>query len=294
MSTDTLPGNAHYFTSRDGLELYYRDYGSGRDYGSRRAGTPVICLPGLTRNSRDFEELAEHLSRRRRVLTMDFRGRGHSAHDPAWQNYHPGTYVTDAWTLLDTLRIERVNVIGTSLGGLCAMAMAASHAERLAGVVMNDIGPEVNPAGLARIQAYTGRLGPVTSWDDAVAQTRLVYGEFLPGLTGDAWRRMAQKAYREDEHGVPRLDMDPNIGRAIRENGPMKADPWALFAALAGIPTMLLWGELSDVLTRDIVEKMLAALPALEVVQIPNRGHAPQLDEPESLAAIDGFLSEIP
>lgn len=287
MNSAALPGNSGFFTSQDGLELYYRDYGS------RQAGMPVICLPGLTRNSRDFEELAEHVSERRRVLTMDFRGRGYSAHDPNWQNYHPGTYVADVWTLLDTLCIERVIVIGTSLGGLCAMAMAATNAARLAGVVMNDIGPEVNPAGLARIQAYTGRLGPVTSWDDAIEQARLVYGDFLPGLTDAAWRRMAEKAYREDESGVPRLDMDSNIGRAIRESGPMKADPWALFAALAGIPTMLLWGELSDVLTRDIVEKMLAAMPALEVVQIPNRGHAPQLDEPESLAAIDRFLNEI-
>ena len=281
-------GERAYFTSTDGLKLHYRDVNPGRE------GTPVICLPGLTRNSRDFEELAEHLQPRRRVLTVDFRGRGYSDHDPKWENYHPGTYVADVWTLLDTLGIDRVVVIGTSLGGLCAMAMAATNAARLAGVVMNDIGPEVNPAGLARIKAYTGRLGPVTSWDDAIDQTKLIYGQWLPGLSDEAWRRMALKAYREDASGVPRLDIDPNIGRAIREAGPMKAEPWALFAALAKVPAMLLWGELSDVLTRDIVEKMLTAKPDLEVVQIPNRGHAPQLDEPESLAAIDRFLDGIP
>jgi pimeloyl-ACP methyl ester carboxylesterase len=279
--------NAHYFQSTDGLRLYYRDFGSGKD------GTPVICLPGLTRNSRDFEDLAGHLSAQRRVLTIDFRGRGFSDHDPNWRNYHPGTYVADVWTLLDTLAIDKVIVVGTSLGGLCAMGMAAMNPARLAGVVMNDIGPEVNPAGLARIQDYTGRVGPVSNWDEAVEQTKSIYGEWLPGLQDEDWRRMARKAYRDDADGVPRLDIDNNIGRAIREVGPQTGDPWVLFTALADVPTMLLWGELSDILTRDIIDKMVAAKPDLDVVLVPNRGHAPLLDEPESVAAIDRFLDEV-
>ncbi|MGA8204774.1 MAG: alpha/beta hydrolase [Woeseiaceae bacterium] len=283
------PANAHFFQSSDGLNLYYRDFGGQQD------GTPVICLPGLTRNSRDFEDLALRLGERRRVLTIDFRGRGHSDYDPNWQNYHPGTYIADVWTLLDQLGIERIIVIGTSLGGLCAMAMAAQHAERLAGVVINDIGPEIDPVGLARVQEYTGRLDPVADWDAAVAQAKAVYGEWLPGLDEDDWRKMAWRGYREDEDGTPRLDMDPNIGRAVREVGAQEGgDPWLLLDALQTIPTVLIWGAMSDILNKDIVDRMAARKPDLVVAPVPNRGHAPLLDEPECLAAIDALLDRVP
>lgn len=277
----------HFFKTDDGLNVYYRDFGAQND------GTPVICLPGLTRNSRDFEDLAVRLSGRRRVLTIDFRGRGFSDHDPNWKNYHPGTYVNDVITLLDALNIPKIIVIGTSLGGLCAMRMAAKYGERLAGVVMNDIGPDINPAGLARIQEYTGRIGPVSSWEEAAAQTREIYGEWLPGLSDEDFEKLAWKAYREDDNGVPRLDIDNNIGRAVREVGPQRGDPWQLFAALKDTPVLLLWGEVSDILTADIVDRMKAAKPDLEVVAVPNRGHVPLLDEPECVAAIDAFLENV-
>ena len=172
-----IPGNGRFYTSADGFELFYREFGPGR------VGTPVICLPGLTRNSRDFEDLATHLSDRRRVITPDLRGRGYSAYDPDWRNYHPGTYVRDVVRLLDELGIARVIVIGTSLGGLIAMGMAKFCGPRLAGVVLNDIGPDIHPVGIERIRKYTGRIPPVTSWEDAVAQTREIYGAWLPGLT---------------------------------------------------------------------------------------------------------------
>lgn len=279
--------NAHFFESSDGLKLYYRDF--GRDH----AGTPVICLPGLTRNSRDFEDLANYLSDRRRVITPDLRGRGFSEHDPEWRNYHPATYVQDTWTLLDLLGIDRVIVVGTSLGGLCAMAMSAQHSERIAGVVMNDIGPEINPAGLARVQEYTGRVSPVTTWEEAAAQAREIYGEWLPGLSDEDWRKMAWRGYRENAEGVPQLDIDNNIGEAVRKLGPQKGDPWGLFDALKDTPVLLLWGLISDILTEDIVDKMRSRKEDLEVAGIPNRGHVPQLDEPECLAAIDRFLLRV-
>lgn len=279
--------NAHYFQSSDGLSIYYRDYGTQND------GTPIICLPGLTRNSRDFDDLAPYLSNQRRVITIDFRGRGFSDYDPTWQNYHPLTYVADIWMLLDQLNIEQVIVIGTSLGGLCAMVMAAQQGGRIAGVVMNDIGPDVNPAGLARIEAYTGRLAPVTNWADAVAQTREVYGEWLPDLSDDDFMRLAQRGFREIEGAVPRLDIDANIGRAIREVGAQKGDPWELFSALRETPVTLLWGMLSDILTEDIIDKMRVAKPDLEVVPVADRGHVPLLDEPASLSAIDAFLRKV-
>ncbi len=278
--------NARHYESADGLSLYYRDFGADSP------GTPVLCLPGLTRNSRDFEDFAKRIEHRRRVLTPDLRGRGYSDYDPNWSNYHPGTYVADAWRLLDTLGIDEVIVMGTSLGGLCAMAMSMQQPGRIAGVIMNDIGPEIAAAGLERVQGYTGRLPPVSSWDEAVAQTREIYGLWLPGLTDDDWQKMAWRAYR-DHDGVPRLDFDPNVGRAVREVGAQKGDPWALFASLASIPVTLLWGVDSDILTRDIWERMQALKPDLEVVAVANRGHVPLLDEPECIAAIDAMLDAV-
>ncbi len=279
--------NTHFYKSSDGLNIYYRDFGSQNE------GTPIICLPGLTRNSRDFEDLAFHLSNRRRVLTIDFRGRGYSDYDPNWQNYHPKTYVADVWTLLDLLNIHRVIVVGTSLGGLCAMVMASQQANRLAGVVMNDIGPEIDPVGLARIQEYTGRLTPVKSWGEAANQAKEIYGHCLLGLDDDDFMRLARRGYREIENEIPRLDMDPNIGRAIREVGPQKGDPWQLFSALRDIPVTLLWGTLSDILSAGIIDKMQAAKPDLTVVPVADRGHVPLLDEPECLSAIDAFIEKV-
>jgi pimeloyl-ACP methyl ester carboxylesterase len=280
--------NAHFFRSSDGLNLYYRDFGAQRD------GTPVICLPGLTRNSRDFDDLAARLAERRRVLTVDLRGRGFSDHDPDWRNYHPGTYVADTWTLLDLLKIDRVIVVGTSLGGLCAMLMAAQRQDRVAGVLINDIGPEIDPAGHARVRDNAGRLAPVADWDEAVAQAKTINGRWLPGLSGDDWRRLARRFYREDEHGAPRLDIDPNIGRAIRELDGKRDELWTLFDALQSIPTVLIRGVLSDVLSAEAADRMKARKPDLVVVPVPNRGHAPLLDEPECIAAIDALLDRVP
>lgn len=173
------------------------------------------------------------------------------------------------------------------------MVMAAKHPERLAGVVMNDIGPEINPTGVERVQSYTGKQPVVRNWDEAIDQARETYGEWLPGLSDDFWARFVRRGYCEDEDGVPQLDMDLNIGRAVREVGPQKGDPWQMFDALAGIPVTVLHGVMSDILTSDITDKMQARLPHLNVVQVPNRGHAPLLDEPECVAAIDDLLEKV-
>lgn len=279
--------NAGFFKTADGLNLYYRDFGR------EQPGTPIVCLPGLTRNSRDFEDFANSISKQRRVITTDFRGRGFSDHDPDWHNYIPDTYVNDVLALLDSLNIDRFIIVGTSLGGLCAMRIAATAPNRLAGVVLNDICPEINPAGLARIQEYTGRLQAVSDWDEAVKQTQDIYSVTLPGLTEAEWRKMAWRAYRANSAGVPELDMDPNIGTAVRKIGPQTGDPWLSFDALAAIPTVVLWGELSDILTADLVEKMKVRKKDIEIVPVPNRGHVPLLDEPECVAAIDRFLSKV-
>ncbi len=279
--------HSHYYLSNEGLKLHFRDSGGAHD------GTPVLCLPGLTRNSRDFEDVAAHVSQTRRVICPDFRGRGFSEYDPNWRNYHPLTYVDDTWALLNALRIDRVIVIGTSLGGLCAMAMAAQQPQRLAGVIMNDIGPEIHPAGIERIQSYTGKQATVNSWDEAVEQTRETYGQWLPGLSDEYWARLVRRSYREDENGVPRLDMDKHIGTAVRELGPQKGDPWAMFGAFGETPVTVLRGVMSDILTEAITDKMQSRLPQLKVVTVANRGHVPLLDEPECIVAIDTMLEQV-
>jgi pimeloyl-ACP methyl ester carboxylesterase len=286
-----MPANANdrgrFYRSHDGLKLYYRDFAP------EKSAVPVVCIPGLTRNSRDFEDLALHLSRSRRVLTPDLRGRGYSEHDPDWRNYQLAIYATDVWTLLDELGVSQVIVVGTSLGGLIAMVMAVRDAGRLRGVVMNDVGPEIAPEGLARIQAYAGRLPPVTSWDEAIAQAKEVNGLTLPGLTEDEWRRMAWRVYREDADGVPRLDIDPAIGRAVRASDPRTGDAWQAFDALRDTPLLVIRGAMSDILAEETVVRMQERKPDLIAVTVPNRGHVPLLDEPECVSAIDDFIGSM-
>jgi pimeloyl-ACP methyl ester carboxylesterase len=279
-----------YFESSDGLTLYYRDYPtpeSGR--------LPVMCLPGLTRNSRDFEALALWLQRGgRRVLTPDLRGRGRSQYDPNWSNYHPGTYLGDLERLQAAASAERVIVIGTSLGGILAMLIAAIRPAAIAGAVLNDVGPEIAPEGLQRIAQYVGRHAPVGSWEEAIAQAQSTYGLALPDLSHADWQALARRSYIEVD-GVPRLDMDPMIGEAVRA-APAGAAPdlWPVYAALAPLPVLALRGALSDVLSEATFERMAREKPDLRRLSVARRGHPPLLDEPECLAAIEDFLSNLP
>ncbi len=272
----------------DGLQLYTRVY----DAVLADAPT-VLCLPGLTRNSRDFESLAEHLATGYRVVCPDLRGRGRSARDPQWRNYHPGTYLGDIQALMDVFRLDRVAVIGTSLGGLLAMLLAANLPQRVSGIVVNDIGPEADPRGIERIRGYAGALPPVQTWDEAIAQYRQVNGQAWPGLTDEQWDIVTRRSYREDSSGVPVLDSDPMIGEAIRTVPAAPPDLWPVFAQLGAMPTLVIRGELSDILSPEILERMRRAKPDLESLIVPRRGHAPLLDEPEALGAIDRFLARL-
>jgi pimeloyl-ACP methyl ester carboxylesterase len=287
MSTGTW--DDRYYLSADGLRLYYRDYAAAQP-----GRLPVLCLPGLTRNSRDFEWVAEHLQRDRRVLSADLRGRGRSQYDPEWRNYHPGTYLADVAALLAAAGVERCVFLGTSLGGLLTMLTAATRPQTVAAAILNDIGPEVDPAGLARIAAYVGRHAPARSWSDAIATVRATYGDMLPGLTDDQWAAYARRSYTEID-GVPRLDMDPNIGEAVR-SAPAAAAPdlWPVFSTLAAVPTLVLRGASSDILSAATLDRMQAVKPDLIRVEVPHRGHVPLLDEPEAVTAIDAFLARVP
>jgi pimeloyl-ACP methyl ester carboxylesterase len=276
------------WAAADGLELY------SRDYNTAGADAPaVLCLPGLTRNSRDFEALAPHLATRYRVVCPDLRGRGYSARDPVWQNYQPATYIADLSGLLRALGVKRAAIVGTSLGGLLAMIMASVAPAAVAGVVLNDIGPEVDPAGVARIRGYAGQLPPVRNWDEAAAQLRQVFGSAWPDLPAARWAELARRSYREDPSGTPVLDCDPGVGAAMRAAPAEPADLWPVYAALKAVPTLAIRGALSDILSVATFERMQREKPDLERLTVAGRGHVPLLDEPECLAAIDAFLARL-
>ena len=282
----------YFYDGRDGLRLYAAVYPAAKGAGSG-AAVPVLCLPGLTRNSRDFAKLASHLRAGREVIAADLRGRGRSAWDPQPQNYQLMTYVEDVVSLLDARGIARTVVIGTSLGALIGLVLAATRATRIAGVVLNDAGPEIDPAGLRRIASYAGKLPPVSNWAEAAAQARVVYGSALPGLTDAQWLEYARQGYRESASGVPVADMDPHIADAFRAPPSPQADLWPLYAMARAVPLLVVRGAHSDILSAATVERMAREKADLQQVTVANRGHAPLLDEPEALAAIDRFLASI-
>jgi pimeloyl-ACP methyl ester carboxylesterase len=276
-----------FYESTDALRLYCRVYPA-----QRPGGLPVLCLPGLTRNSRDFVELATHLSAHRDVMTPDLRGRGRSAWDPDSSHYQLPTYVQDAWSLIEAHGLARVLVIGTSLGALIGMVMAAMKPDRIAGLVLNEAGPEIDPTGLRRIAAYAGKLPSVSSWTEAGAQAKSIYGLALPGLTDEEWLDYAHRGYRENANGIPVPDVDPRISDAFKTPPTAPAHMWPLYAQIKGVPMMVLRGALSDLLSAATVERMAREKPDLQHITVANRGHAPLLNEPECVAAIDAFVAQ--
>jgi pimeloyl-ACP methyl ester carboxylesterase len=273
-----------YYRSTDGLRLYARDYTGPRD-----DSPAILCLPGLTRNSKDFATLAEHLCRHYRVICPDLRGRGRSRRDPDPARYRPDIYVTDAWTLADLLRLPRFGIIGTSLGGLMAIMMTAQAPERIGRIVINDIGPEIDPRGIARISGYVGKSAPVVTWEEAARQTAKSNGIAFPDYGDADWMAMARKLYIQEGSALV-LDYDPMIARGVA-TGSAAPNLWPLFDALACKPVLALRGALSDMLSAATLAQMAERHELLEPVVIPRRGHAPSLDEPEAIAAIDRFFA---
>jgi pimeloyl-ACP methyl ester carboxylesterase len=276
-----------FVRSNDQLRLYVRSYaGPG-------AAPAVLCLHGLTRNSRDFEDLAPHLQQRYRVIVPDLRGRGLSDRDPDPAHYQPAQYLQDLVALLPQLGVARCAVIGTSLGGLLALMLVATQPAQVAGIVLNDIGPEIDPVGAERIRGYAGRMAPVANWAEAVAQTRATYETVWPGLDAAWWLRLARRGYREDKAGVPRIDADPLIGEAFRNAPRTAVDLWPLWQAAAHTPVLAIRGEHSDILSRATLARMHAEKPDLESLEIAQRGHVPLLDEPGCVERIDAFLARL-
>jgi pimeloyl-ACP methyl ester carboxylesterase len=276
-----------WLTAQDGLELYYRDYG---DPLSKRL--PVLCLTGLSRNSRDFRRLAHHLAKDRRVLAPDYRGRGRSSHDPDWRHYDPGTIVNDLRHLMAATNLHRVIVVGTSFGGILAMALGVALPRALAGVVLNDVGPEIGADSQTRILDYIGKGLPQPDWPQAVAHLR----QLLPTLslqTDEDWLEFAQDTYRQDPNGTLQVDWDVNIVRPFLRPPRPSPDLWPLFRSLRRVPVLALRGALSDLLTPQAFDRMAEEHPGLVQVTVPDAGHAPTLNEPKSVAAIDTFLARL-
>ncbi len=277
------------FTTRDGLRLYGRRYRAHKDCGRR----PVLCLAGLTRNSRDFHVMAMALASDaqspRDVYTLDTRGRGQSEHDKDWRNYAVPVEMLDALDFMTCCELSDVAVVGTSRGGLIAMVMAAVQPSAIGAVVLNDIGPVIEAEGLLRITVYVGRTPPPTSWEHAGQIAQELNQRQFPNITEDQWREIARQWFN-DKKGRPVPSYDPKIGRSLSVlDGPMPT-LWPQFGALRGVPAMVIRGANSDLLSEKTVELMAERHPSLVTHIVPAEGHAPLLHDAPTLQAIDTFL----
>lgn len=276
-----------YYTVHDGLRLYARDYGDRKS-----TALPVVCLAGLTRNSKDFHDIAVPLSRHRRVLALDYRGRGLSEYAADWKTYNPLVELADTLALMAREGVEEAAVIGTSRGGLIAMLMAAVRPAALKAVVLNDIGPEISTEGLLRVRGYLQYAPSPAHWDDA----RELLKKSNPGfnnLTDAQWSTFTRRTFR-DARGTPRLDFDPNLRRTFVSYSDIVYGRvptlWPQFAAMEPIPTLVVRGKNSDLLSVKTVEKMRQLRHGLDVITVPDRGHAPFLTEEGVLPAIEQLI----
>jgi pimeloyl-ACP methyl ester carboxylesterase len=276
----------HRYTSQDGLSLYYRSYGDPLS-----PATPVLCLPGLARNSKDFRRLAKRLCAERWVLCPDYRGRGRSDYDPDSDNYQPATYIGDIRHLLAAAGMHHAIVIGTSMGGLLACAMGAAMPGVLRGVVLNDIGPDVAEGGLDRIMTYLSRDNPQPDWETAVR----AFKELFPTLslrTEEDWRAAAEATWKEGDDGLLHYDWDLHIVDPLVKKHPIP-DLWALFRSLRNIPVLAIRGGASDVLLPATLDRMRREHPQIETLTLDGIGHVPALSEAESTDAIDRLLIRV-
>ncbi|MFO7758784.1 MAG: alpha/beta hydrolase [Roseovarius sp.] len=273
------------FTTSDGLSLHYTDQGTG---------PPILCLAGLTRNSADFSFLAPHLSGYR-LICMDYRGRGQSDHAADYMSYNILREGQDAIELMEHLGLDRVTLIGTSRGGLIAMALAHAHHDRLSGVVLNDIGPEVADEGIARIMDYVGRTPDLPDLDAAAGAMAHVNATVFHGVPLARWRAQAGFMFFETPGGGLGLRYDPRLRDAlVGQAGAGEApDLWQMFDALHDLPTAVIRGENSDLLSPEILARMRERHPDMITATVPNRGHVPFLDEAQSLSAIHALLERV-
>lgn len=281
-------GEDIYYRSPDGLKLYAKRYGT-------TGGMPVLCMHGLTRNHRDFEPLIEALPKKYDILAVDQRGRGKSEYDADLSNYRPDVYIKDMEMLLNHLGVRKAHLIGTSMGGLMSMLMMKAMPQRVASVVMNDIGPVLEKAGLQRIAGYVGGTEPVDGWEEAVHRTKAVQLDAFPKQTDAFFEAFARRTWTEDEAGKVRLDYDPKIAdslSAIKTGAMINFMMWRLFDEMKQVPLLLIRGGLTDLLSPANAERMVKRHPNAQLVTVPDVGHAPILNEPDAQSAILAFLKK--
>lgn len=282
------PYENRYWWSNDGVRLHYRDYPGPADR------PPILCLPGLTRNARDYDALARRLSPQWRVIAVDLRGRGESGYAKDPMSYVPLTYVQDIEGLLGELAVPRYIAIGTSLGGIVTMLLAGTARETLAGAVLNDVGPEISPEGLSRIRSYVGKSNTWPTWIHAARAVAEANGDVFPHYQLEDWLAMAKRLYRLNSAGRIVLDYDMKIAEPFRvpgnEAGP---DMWRALDRLKAVPMLIVRGGKSDILSAATVERMKAVLDQAEMVTLPDIGHAPTLNEPAAVAGVDRLLARI-
>ncbi|WP_147111392.1 alpha/beta fold hydrolase [Tateyamaria sp. syn59] len=268
------------FQTSDGLTLYYEDAGQG---------LPLLCLPGLTRTTQDFQYVTPHLPPCR-LIKMDYRGRGRSQWGDTWQNYTLPIEIRDVMELMDHLSLASVAILGTSRGGLNAMGLAAIAPDHIIGAALNDVGPELDPAGLTGIMAYLGKRPGAKTHAEAAAALPHV----LPGFTdvpAERWMREAQTHFTQTDNGLD-ITYDPRLRDAVEAVGDVP-DLWPFFDALAGKPLALIRGAGSDLLTAEIAQKMQDRRPDMIYAEVPDRGHVPFLDEPEALSALRAWMEKM-
>lgn len=278
-----------YYWSNDGLRLHYRDYAGGDP--SRPL---ILCIPGLTRNARDFEGLAERLAGRWRVLAVDLRGRGESAYAKDPLTYTPLSYSHDLQALIAELALDRVVLAGTSLGGLLAMHLGATDPSRVAGLIVNDVGPELDELGMARIRSTIGRTSTWPTWVHAARDFAELHKQAFPRWKLEDWLAFAKRMAKIGSAGRIVPDYDMRIAEALRTASPVAGmDLWSAWQALAGVPALIVRGERSDILSADTLDRMLAEHAQAVAVTVGGIGHAPTLEEPEVAATIDALLDRV-
>jgi pimeloyl-ACP methyl ester carboxylesterase len=281
-----------FVSTADGLRLYARDYGP-------EAGDalPVVCLSGLTRSSEDFHELAVALShdslRPRRVLSLDYRGRGRSDWDREWRNYDIKVELNDVLQVLTAAGIPKAIFIGTSRGGMITMALSAVRPALIAGAVLNDIGPVLEAKGLMRIRGYVGKLPTPRTMEEALQVLRQVSGPEFPSFTDEQWKALVRVTWRESE-GQFVLNYDPHLMKTLETVDPETPLPdlWPLFEGLKPFPLLVIRGEHSDLLSAETVQAMQERHPRLTAITVPGQGHAPALDG-DLLQVIERFITEV-
>ena len=284
---------ALFVSAGDGLKLFARDYGP-----PAASALPVVCLPGLSRNSSDFHALALALAgdaaRPRRVLALDYRGRGRSDYDPDWRNYDLKVELGDVLHVLTAAGIEEAVVVGTSRGGILAMALSAARPALLRGVVLNDIGPVLEAQGLARIKGYVGKLSTPRTFAEGAAIIKDIWGAQFPAFADEDWLAMARGAWK-DADGALALNYDPNLAKPLDAVDLDKPLPsfWPLFEGLKHVPVLALRGEHSDLFSADTLAAMAGAHPDFEAVTVPGQGHAPSLAGSDAIETIKRFVMRV-